>query len=146
MILLKNAEKKTLTVTPEQECAEFRNKLKDATLKNDLSCLIALKLKYIDEHCDIRDPAIKLHRAELEKLETLSSAKNFLAVGGNSWLYLSKLLDTYNGCFKINDFFARFLDFPFEINDLIFFVDLTATNIYLKMCDGNKFIVCPNNL
>ena len=147
MILVKDKEILKKSTEPELKHYNFRNQLKGATIKNDLSSLIALKLRYIDEHCNIKDTAVKLHRDELEKLETLSSAKNFLAVGGNSWFYLSKMLDSYDGCFKINDFFAKFIDFPFGgIDNLIFFVDDSANNIYLKVCDGNKFIVFPNNL
>ena len=106
MIFVKDAEKTA------KETAEFWRKIEGNTLQNDLTSLIELKQHYIEEHSNPQDAMVALHKNELEKLEILSSAKGFCTVGGNSWSRLSKILDSYDGCHMINEFFAQFVDFP----------------------------------
>ena len=113
-------------------------------MQNDLTSLIELKQHYIEEHSNPQDAMVALHKNELEKLEVLSSAKGFCTVGGNSWSRLSKILDSYDGCHMINEFFAQFVDFPTgSINNLIFFVDPEAAKINIQSYDGNNFVVLP---
>ena len=139
MIFVKDAEK-----TAKETSAEFWRKIEGNTLQNDLTSLIELKQHYIEEHSNPQDAMVALHKNELEKLEILSSAKGFCTVGGNSWSRLSKILDSYDGCHMINEFFAQFVDFPTgSINNLIFFVDPEAAKINIQSYDGNNFVVLP---
>ena len=139
MIFVKDAEK-----TAKETSAEFWRKIEGNTLQNDLTSLIELKQHYIEEHSNPQDAMVALHKNELEKLEILSSAKGFCTVVGNSWSRLSKILDSYDGCHMINEFFAQFVDFPTgSINNLIFFVDPEAAKINIQSYDGNNFVVLP---
>ena len=139
MIFVKDTEK-----TAKGTSAEFWRKIEGNTLQNDLTSLIELKQHYIEEHSNPQDAMVALHKNELEKLEVLSSAKGFCTVGGNSWSRFSKILDSYDGCHMINEFFAQFVDFPTgSINNLIFFVDTEATKINIKSYHGNNFVVLP---
>ena len=139
MIFVKDAEK-----TAKETSAEFWRKIESNTLQNDLTSLIELKQHYIEEHSNPQDAMVALHKNELEKLEVLSSAKGFCTVGGNSWSRLSKILDSYDGCHMINEFFAQFVDFPTgSINNLIFFVDPEDAKINIQSYHGNNFVVLP---
>lgn len=139
MIFVKDTEK-----TAKETSAEFWRKIEGNTLQNDLTSLIELKQHYIEEHSNPQDAMVALHKNELEKLEILSSAKDFCTVGGNFWSRLSKILDSYDGCHMINEFFAQFVDFPTgSINNLIFFVDPEAAKINIQSYHGNNFVVLP---
>ena len=139
MIFVKDAEK-----TAKETSAEFWQKIEGNTLQNDLTSLIELKQHYIEEHSNPQDAMVTLHKNELEKLEVLSSAKGFCTVGGNSWSRFSKILDSYDGCHMINEFFAQFVDFPTgSINNMIFFVDPEAAKINIQSYHGNNFVVLP---
>ena len=139
MIFVKDAEK-----TAKETSAEFWQKIEGNTLQNDLTSLIELKQHYIEEHSNPQDAMVTLHKTELEKLEVLSSAKGFCTVGGNSWSRFSKILDSYDGCHMINEFFAQFVDFPTgSINNMIFFVDPEAAKINIQSYHGNNFVVLP---
>ena len=139
MIFVKDTEK-----TAKETSAEFWRKIEGNTLQNDLTSLIELKQHYIEEHSNPQDAMVALHKNELEKLEILSSAKDFCTVGGTSWSRLSKILDSYDGCHMINEFFAQFVDFSTgSINNLIFFVDPEADTINIQSYNGNNFVVLP---